>query len=49
MVKAELLSIGDELLIGQVVNTNVSFIGKMLGTLGFKYVAKRKSPASHNA
>lgn len=34
MIKAELLSIGDELLIGQVVNTNVATIGKLLGTIG---------------
>ncbi len=34
MIKAELLSIGDELLIGQVVNTNVSTIGKLLCTIG---------------
>jgi nicotinamide-nucleotide amidase len=34
MINAELLSIGDELLIGQVVNTNVSAISKLLGTIG---------------
>jgi competence/damage-inducible protein CinA-like protein len=34
MIKAELLSIGDELLIGQVINTNVSKISKLLGAIG---------------
>jgi len=34
-MKAEILSIGDELLIGQVVNTNASYIGQKLTALGF--------------
>lgn len=33
-VHAELISIGDELLIGQVVNTNVSFLNKALNEIG---------------
>ena len=31
-VKAKLISIGDELLIGQVVNTNASWLGNILTT-----------------
>ncbi len=34
MLKAELLSIGDELLIGQIVNTNVSFLSERLNEIG---------------
>lgn len=34
MIKATLLSIGDELLIGQTVNTNVSWMGKELNLIG---------------
>lgn len=33
-MKAHIISIGDELLIGQTVNTNASFIGLMLSDLG---------------
>ena len=33
-MNAEILSIGDELLIGQVVNTNASWLGEQLSTLG---------------
>ena len=33
---AEILSIGDELLIGQVVNTNAAFIGEQLSLLGIE-------------
>ena len=33
-MKAEIISIGDELLIGQTVNTNASWIGKELSILG---------------
>jgi nicotinamide-nucleotide amidase len=34
IVKAELISIGDELLIGQVVNTNQAFIAEKLNSIG---------------
>lgn len=34
MVTAELLSIGDELLIGQVINTNAAYIADALGSIG---------------
>lgn len=34
MIKATLLSIGDELLIGQTVNTNVSWMGQKLNEIG---------------
>lgn len=33
-MKAELLTIGDELLIGQVVNTNAAFLAKSLNSIG---------------
>ncbi len=33
-LKAELISIGDELLIGQVVNTNATYLSKKLGEIG---------------
>ncbi|MBS1765668.1 MAG: competence/damage-inducible protein A [Bacteroidetes bacterium] len=35
MIYAELISIGDELLIGQVVNTNAPWISRQLNTAGF--------------
>lgn len=35
-MKVELLSIGDELLIGQVVNTNASYIAAQLSTIGLE-------------
>lgn len=38
MIAAELLCIGDELLIGQVVNTNASWMGKVLGNAGIKVI-----------
>lgn len=34
MVKAEIISIGDELLIGQTINTNAAWIGQQLSLLG---------------
>ncbi len=33
-MKAELISIGDELLIGQVINTNVAYLSRKLGEIG---------------
>ncbi|MHC1737270.1 MAG: competence/damage-inducible protein A [Ignavibacteriaceae bacterium] len=41
-MKAHIISIGDELLIGQTVNTNASFIGLMLSELGI-IVSKQSS------
>lgn len=38
MMQAELLSIGDELLIGQVVNTNAVFLSKALNSIGIEVV-----------
>ena len=37
-MKAVLISIGDELLIGQVVNSNASFIGEQLTSIGIEVV-----------
>ena len=34
-MKCEVISIGDELLIGQTINTNASWIGEQLNILGF--------------
>lgn len=36
MITAELISIGDELLIGQTINTNASWLGQQLALLGIK-------------
>jgi len=36
MMNAEIISVGDELLIGQVVNTNASFIGGLCSSLGIR-------------
>ena len=33
-MKAEIISIGDELLIGQVINTNASWLGEQLNLIG---------------
>ncbi|MCX6133582.1 MAG: molybdopterin-binding protein [Ignavibacteriales bacterium] len=33
-MKAEIISIGDELLIGQVINTNQAFIAEKLNSIG---------------
>ncbi len=38
-VKAKIISIGDELLIGQVVNTNAAWIGNILTTNGIEVVS----------
>ena len=34
MIRAEVITIGDELLIGQTINTNASWIGEALGLIG---------------
>jgi nicotinamide-nucleotide amidase len=39
-ITATILTIGDELLIGQVVDTNSAWIGKALGTLGIQVVRR---------
>ena len=38
-VKAKLISIGDELLIGQVVNTNAAWLGNILTTNGIEVIS----------
>ena len=35
-MKAELISIGDELLIGQTINTNASWLGQELSMIGIR-------------
>ncbi|MEJ0028976.1 MAG: molybdopterin-binding protein [Bacteroidota bacterium] len=40
MVKAELLTIGDEILYGQIVDTNSQWMGVELGNAGVKVVRK---------
>ena len=37
-MKCEVISIGDELLIGQTINTNASWIGEQLNNLGFNII-----------
>ena len=37
-MKAELLTIGDEILIGQIVNTNAVFISKVLNKIGIEII-----------
>ena len=37
-MQAEIITIGDELLIGQVVNTNAAFLGRELSSLGIPMV-----------
>ena len=44
-----LISIGDELLIGQTVNTNAAWLGKQLNLLGYKVVAGVVIPDDENA
>ena len=34
-----LISIGDELLIGQTINTNAAWLGEQLNLLGYKVIA----------
>lgn len=38
-IKAKIISIGDELLLGQVVNTNASWLGEQLNVNGFKIMS----------
>lgn len=38
-VKAKIITIGDELLLGQVVNTNASWLGEQLNDLGYELVS----------
>ena len=37
-MKAELLTIGDEILIGQIVNTNAAFISKVLNKISIEII-----------
>ena len=37
-MKAELVSIGDEILIGQIVNTNAVFLAKALNKIGIEII-----------
>ena len=39
MVQVEIINIGDELLIGQVVNTNASQMAQKLNSYGFNVLA----------
>jgi nicotinamide-nucleotide amidase len=39
-MKTEIITIGDELLIGQVVDTNSAWMGKELNKIGFDVVRK---------
>ena len=48
-MKVELISIGDELLIGQVVNTNASYIAAQLSTIGLEVAYISVCGDSHEA
>ena len=37
-MKAELITIGDEILIGQIVNTNAVFLSKALNKIGIEII-----------
>ena len=37
-MKAELITIGDEILIGQIVNTNAVFLAKVLNKIGIEII-----------
>ncbi len=37
-MRAEIITIGDELLIGQVINTNAAFLGREFSSLGIPIV-----------
>ena len=39
-MKAEIITIGDELLIGQTIDTNSAWIGQVLSSLGFDIIRK---------
>ncbi|MCT4665238.1 MAG: CinA family nicotinamide mononucleotide deamidase-related protein [Flavobacteriales bacterium] len=47
-MKASIITIGDELLIGQVIDTNSSYIGKNLNDLGF-YIQEKRAIADKEA
>ncbi len=47
-MKASIVTIGDELLIGQVIDTNSSFIGKVLNKKGF-YIQEKRAIADVEA
>lgn len=47
-MKASIVTIGDELLIGQVIDTNSSFIGKVLNRKGF-YIQEKRAIADVEA
>ena len=46
-MQAELITIGDELLIGQVINTNAAYLGRELGALGIPLI--RETTVGDNA
>ena len=47
-MKAEILTIGDEILIGQVVNTNAVWIAEQLNLIGIKVVHMATVSDEHN-
>ena len=46
-MKCELISIGDELLIGQTINTNASWIGQQINQLGVDVIGISSHAAAH--
>lgn len=49
MIQAELISIGDELLIGQTVNTNASWLGQQLAGMGIRVIHTAVIPDERDA
>ncbi len=49
MIKAQIIAIGDELLIGQVVNTNASWIAEQLDVAGVKVLRMSEISDNENA
>jgi len=43
-MRIELITIGDELLLGQIINTNVAYIGGKLGKVGLRLAAQMSLP-----
>jgi nicotinamide-nucleotide amidase len=49
MKSAEIITIGDEILIGQVINTNAAWIGEQLSCIGVSVIQHTTIPDEHRA
>ena len=43
-MQAEIITIGDEILIGQIVDTNSAWLGEKLNATAYKSTRSRRSP-----